>query len=355
VEDHNVKPWRRLAGRTLMISLPGPELDGPTAERVRAIAPAGVILFRRNLDSPAGAARLLAEVRTQLPHAPLFAIDQEGGRVSRLEPWVGPTPSAAALARAGHDAVRRFARASGEALRVLGFNLDFAPVVDLCEPAATNGIGDRSYGVDPEVAIAMAGAFLDALQSTGVAGCIKHFPGLGPTGVDSHFELPTAERSREELEQRDLLPYVRLGERAASVMVGHGHYPALDPTPHRPASLSPAIVDALLRQRLGYVGLVVSDDLEMGAVSPLDEAGAAAVQALAAGCDLLLYCADLDRADRALEALATRAAADPAFGRRVEQAAGAVDRLATLWPAPLADLSSWDRTRRELIEGAILS
>jgi beta-N-acetylhexosaminidase len=330
-----------------MVGLPGPVLDRDTARRLTRIGPGGVILFDRNLESPTQTAGLLEQLRSRAARPLLLALDQEGGRVSRLQAWIGSTPSAVALARAGEDTVFRFGRATARALRALGFTVDFAPVVDLCAGDVANGIGDRSFGTDPERVCLLAGAFLEALQGAGVAGCLKHFPGLGPTNLDSHVGLPTAERSRDELERLDLVPYRRLGGRAACVMVGHAAYPALDPDPRRPASLSPPVVTGLLRGSLRFGGLVVSDDLEMGAVAPIDEDGRAAVRAVAAGCDLVLYCASLERAERAADALARAAEEDPLFRGRVAQAESSVDATVARWSAGPGEPAAWDTALEE--------
>jgi beta-N-acetylhexosaminidase len=307
-----------------------------------------VILFGRNLDSAARTTVLLRELRRLVPHPLLCALDQEGGRVSRLESWIGTTPTAERLARQGEQTLLRFGRATARGLHSLGFNLDFAPVVDLCTPGTTNGIGDRSFGTDPERTSLLAGAFLDGLQGEGVAGCLKHFPGLGPTSVDSHEQLPTAERDADGLRRLDLVPYRRLGARAASVMVGHGHYPGLDASPGIPATLSSTIVNGLLREEIGYHGLVVSDDLEMGAVAPLDQDGSAAVRAIRAGCDLLLYCASLERAERAAAALARQATDETAFAHRLTRASRTVAAAADRWVPPVPSAAAWETARREL-------
>jgi beta-N-acetylhexosaminidase len=336
------------AGRVLMVGLPGAKLDAATARHLSLLRPGGVILFARNLVSPAGTIALLDAARDVLPSPPLFAIDQEGGRVSRLERWVGPTPTAVALAAAGVGVCEQFARATARVVRAIGFNLDFAPVVDVCTAEATNGIADRSFGADPECVTQLAGSFLDGLQDEGLAGCLKHFPGLGETSVDSHVELPTAHRSRQKLDEVELLPFCRLASRAASVMISHGHYPALDPTPALPATLSAAIVGGLLRDRIGFDGLVVSDDLEMGAIDTLDGDGEAAVRSIEAGCDLVLYCSSLDRAERAWRRLAARAAADPTFACRLQRAARRVETTAARWPAPPGDVAAFDAARSAL-------
>ncbi|TDI45307.1 MAG: hypothetical protein E2P01_10905 [Acidobacteria bacterium] len=341
-------PLRRAAGRSIMVGLPAAELDSATARRLEAMGVAGVILFGRNLVDPVQTTELLARISAALPHPPLLALDQEGGKVSRLEPWIGPTPTAVQLHGMGLDAIARFGIATGNALAGLGFNLDFAPVVDLCPPDAANGIGDRSFSTDPREAARSGGAFLDGLQSTGVAGCLKHFPGLGDTAVDSHVELPTVTRSQDHLDEQDLLPYRELSARAACVMVGHGHYTALDGATPCPGTCSRAVVHDWLRGRIGFDGLAVSDDMQMGAVAPRDVAGQAAFEAIDAGLDLLLYCTGLDLADAAIERLTKAAGEAPAFAARLQQAAEKVDVISRLWPAPTADLGRFEDARDEL-------
>jgi beta-N-acetylhexosaminidase len=341
-----------IAGRVLMVGFHGTALDEPTAARIRGLRPGGVILFRRNLDTPDQTAGLVERLSGLIAGRPWVALDQEGGRVSRLEGWIGPTPTSSDFARVGAPTVERFGQATAGALGALGFNLDFAPVLDLCEPGVQNGIGDRSFGTDPGRTAELAGAFLRGLQSRGVAGCLKHFPGLGDTRVDSHVVLPSVARSQQDLERIDLLPFKRLASEAASVMVGHGHYAAWDPGEPRPASGSPAIVSGLLRERIGFDGLIVSDDLEMGAVSELDADGAFGVQAVAAGCDLILYCSDLDRAERARDALVRRADDDDTFARRLADAAARVERTAADWPAPAPQTSEWEQARANFVEFA---
>ena len=343
-----MNPNRRAAGRAIMVGLPASELDSNTANRLSDLAVAGVILFGRNLVDPAQTADLLEQVCSNLPAHPLLAIDQEGGQVSRLEPWIGPTPTAVQLHRMDVGAITQFGIDTGNALASLGFNLDFAPVVDLCAADAPNGIGDRSFSTDPREAARSAGAFLTGLQSTGVAGCLKHFPGLGDTRVDSHVELPIVTRSKEILDEHDLLPYRELGAKAASVMVGHGHYKAIDGETPCPATCSRAVVGEWLRKRVGFGGLAVSDDMQMGAVAARDVSGQAAFESIAAGMDLLLYCADLDLAEAAIDRLTQAAQESQAFATRLSQAAEKVDVVSRLWPAPTADLERFAAARDEL-------
>ena len=339
---------RQAAGRTILVGIPSGELEPDTADRLRRNGYAGVILFGRNLQEPAQTAALLRDVADCLPHPPLLAIDQEGGRVSRLEPWIGATPSATALARAGIETLTQFGIVTGELLAALGFNLDFAPVVDLSPEDVGNGIGDRAYSTDPAKTVRSAGAFLNGLQSTGVAGCLKHFPGLGDTAVDSHLELPCVTRSEEQLHALDLRPYRELARRAACVMVGHAHYPAIDGDEPLPGTCSRTIVQGWLREQMGYDGLAVSDDMEMGAVAPRDVDGQAAFEALSAGLDLLLYCKDLNLAETAIERVVREASGDATFAARVQEAASRVEVISRLWPAPAADLDRFELARNEL-------
>ena len=320
-----------------MVGLPGPDLSPSDARRLGQIGVGGVILFGRNLSEPSQTIELLSRVREALPHPPLLAIDQEGGRVSRLEPWIGPTPSAMSWCHAGVHALTDYGIATGDLLAALGFNLDFAPVVDLSPPEAANGIGDRAFSVDPAETVQAAGAFMNGLQSTGVAACLKHFPGLGDTAVDSHVELPHVSRTEQELDEVDLEPYRRLAGKSACVMVGHGHYPALHGEEPLPGTCSAEIVHGWLRGRIGFDGLAVSDDMEMGAIAPRDTDGQAAFEAMSAGLDLLLYCHDLDKADRAIDRFDTEAQRDETFGARVREAASRVDVISRLWPAPEPD------------------
>jgi beta-N-acetylhexosaminidase len=331
-----------------MVGLAGPELSDSEARRLAAMGVGGVILFGRNLVDPPQTIELLRRIGTVLPHPPLFAIDQEGGRVSRLEPWIGPTPPAVRWCRAGVHALTDYGIATGDLLAGLGFNLDFAPVVDLSPPEAANGIGDRSFSLDPAETVEAARAFMNGLQSTGIAACLKHFPGLGDTAVDSHVELPHVSRSERELDEIDLEPYRRLAGRAACVMVGHGHYPALHGDTPLPGSCSAEIVQGWLRGRIGFDGLAVSDDMEMGAVAPRDTDAQAAFEAMSAGLDLLLYCHDLGKAESAAERFEAEGRRSDVFAGRLREAASRVDVISRLWPAPDANLARYEAARESL-------
>jgi beta-N-acetylhexosaminidase len=200
------------------------------------------------------------------------------------------------------------ARTAGD-LRALGINMNCVPVVDLDEGNEANLIGDRTFGRDPDDVVRMAQAVIDAHQAAGIATCLKHFPGLGRTHVDSHVARPALDLGKEELLEREVAPFRLLADRCPAIMVSHVALPRLTGN-MEPASLSVEVVAGLLRQGLGFEGVIASDDLAMGAVS--DRAPAQqAIEALAAGCDLLLYCEpSMDAAESAHVAIAAAAAKD---------------------------------------------
>lgn len=289
------------AAELLITGVPGKELDPETEALLREVRPGGVILFQRNVESPEQVGALVAAIRRAAPEVLLYC-DAEGGRVDRLAGLVGPAPAAAALARAEPELARRAGRAVGEALRLFGFDVDFAPVVDLDHDREGNALDGRYLGRRPEEVIPRARAFLEGLHGAGVGGCLKHFPGLGPSRGDTHFEAGLVEAEADELAP-DIEPFARLGALAGSVMVAHAAFPGLDPE-RRPASLSPAVARELLRERLGFTGVAVSDDLEMQALDPWGDLAERAEAALTAGCDLLPVCHTLDAVPGIVERLA---------------------------------------------------
>jgi beta-N-acetylhexosaminidase len=239
----------------------------------------------------------------------LFAIDQEGGSVERLQEGVtrfGPNAEIGPLAPI--DALARVCsqgRTQGHELAALGIQVNLAPVVDVWDNPANTVIGDRAYGDDPAVVARLGSAYIQALQHTGVSAVAKHFPGHGSTVDDSHATLPVDAHDRAWMDSHELVPF-RAAMQAGvdAIMVAHVAYPGLDPQPNRPASLSPAIVTDLLRQELGYTGAVVTDDLgAMLAITGRYEAGESAIQAIAAGADLLTVSGTLDRQRRMVAAV----------------------------------------------------
>ena len=292
----------------------------------------GLTLFGRNI--PAGQPEAVRSLTQRLQDARpagtpplLVAIDQEGGRVRRLkEPFPDHGP-AMSLGSGNHDGVavaeiRAAAKDLGTRLADLGINVDFAPVVDVLTEPGNTAIGDRAFGTDPESVSRRAGAFLAGLMATGVLGCLKHFPGQGAAKVDTHIGEAMVDAPRRVLESRDLRPFKDLLELAPMIMIAHCIYPALD---SRPASRSSLIMSGLLRKELGFQGVIVTDDMNMGAV-PQDLASwrDAIVEAVAAGADLVLVCRGADRCAAAHQALRAAASKSQAFAQLLNDAAARV-------------------------------
>ncbi|MCB9620700.1 MAG: beta-N-acetylhexosaminidase [Sandaracinus sp.] len=300
-----------------MVGYPSTEPPRVVRDALQEGSLAGVILFKRNLvDGPEAVAETLATLKS--PEPALVAVDQEGGRVARFGPPVLKLPPMRVLGeRDDLELTRRCGRVLGRQLKALGFTMDFAPVLDVDTNPDNPVIGDRSFGREPERVIRHGLAFADGLADAGLLGCGKHFPGHGDTDTDSHFALPTLRHDLKRLEAVELAPFAA-ASRIPALMTAHVLFEALDP--EVPATLSKAVVTDLLRGRLGYPGVVISDDLEMKAVADRYGVSESAVRAIEAGCDLLLVCSDVDACFAAREALARRASEDAAFATRLREA-----------------------------------
>jgi beta-N-acetylhexosaminidase len=304
---------RRKAGRLLFVGLPGTRLDKHLREMLREVRPGGVILFGRNVESAEQVSLLTTQARDALGGRALIGVDQEGGLVDRFREISEPMPSAKSVRLAGRsELARKFGELSALALRQLGFNINFAPVLDLKGGNEENGLRARTFGATPEEVSRLAGAYLDGLQSNGVLGCGKHFPGLGGSVVDSHRRLPVITHTWEEILQRDLVPFMDLmfhrpGERLHSLMVSHAAFPevseflqawfrrtselpALEEIHQLPATVSGNVVMKLLRLALKFKGLIITDDMEMGAVVETLSVAEASLRAVEAGSDMVLIC-----------------------------------------------------------------
>lgn len=250
-----------------------------------------------------------------------------------MTPPLPPLPPAADLGRLAMPATCRwFGALLGRALRSLGFHVDFAPVVDLSRPGATDGIGNRAFSSDPAVVAERAGGFLQGLAEAGVAGCLKHFPGHGGASADSHLELPSVNRSPEETEQA-LQPYRLLKQHAPLVMVAHIHDPELAGDVATPASLDRRQVTEVLRENIGFDGVIICDDLEMGAVAARAPFGDLAVEAIRAGNDQVLICESAERVQAACEGLRRAVATGDLERSQVEDSLG---RIAAFKAGPAA-------------------
>jgi len=274
-----------------MTGVPGFELDSETAAAFKRIQPGAFILFGRNIQSPAQLRKLIDDLREISEIEPIITIDQEGGRVSRLKLIGNEPPNANQLRDRGDlSLIRRHGDITGRLLRMFGFNLDLCPVLDISfDDDADNSLRGRCYGNDPAQVIENAGAFNDALQGTGVLTCGKHFPGYSRCPSDAHHELPTVAVSRDDLEANELAVFRAFARRVDSMMIGHAFYPEIEEGT-TPSSLSPKVVTELLRGELGFKGLIMTDDLDMGAI--LNHYGLEETIRLAitAGNDIAMIC-----------------------------------------------------------------
>ena len=310
-------PFEQQIGQFFFIGLPGTEIDEQTRALIEEIKPGGIIIFGRNVESPEQLRKLLDDARALIPTQALCGVDQEGGLVDRLRQIFPPMPSARAIRQHGDLAgARMLGRVTGEVLRMLGFDLNFAPVMSIITEARsqlTNGLYSRSFGRSPGEVLGYTTVYMRGLQGTGCLGCLKHFPGIGAGEVDSHIEMPLVALTQDDLMAQDLAPYIELFQRADDrvrmVMVSHGGFPNIDIKKGTtgglvaPASINPHIVNRLLRQELGYKHLVVTDDLEMGAIAKHCAIEDATIRAFTAGEDMLLICATPETITRGYRAL----------------------------------------------------
>jgi beta-N-acetylhexosaminidase len=356
-------PLEQQIGQFFFIGLPGTELDEEARALIDEIKPGGIILFGRNIETAEQVRRLLDGARAMLPVAPLCGVDQEGGLVDRLRNIFPPMPSARAIRQHGDlSGVRSLGRITGEVLRMLGFDINFAPVMSIItqeRSQLTNGLYSRSFGSSPGEVLGYTTVYMRGLQATGLLGCLKHFPGIGAGAVDSHVEMPMVPLSHADLMAQDLAPYIELFQRADDrvrvVMVSHGGFPNIDIKKGttggliEPASISPSIVSKLLRQELGYKHLVVTDDLEMGAIAKHTEIEDATVRAFLAGEDMLLICVTPATIRRGYRALLAAAREGRVSERRIQ---GSLKRIAATKalakpPLPL-DMDKYNQLAKEI-------
>jgi beta-N-acetylhexosaminidase len=296
---------RRRVGELLIAGFDGQQVPVELRSLAREFGLGGVILFARNIGEPEQVAELCFEAARLVPQLPPWvSVDQEGGRVARLKAPFTEWPAMATLGRSADVRLaERFARALASELKAVGITLDYAPVLDIHTNPKNPVIGDRALSDKAEDVARLGAAIVAALQGGGVAACGKHFPGHGDTQADSHLELPLVEHSLERLRGVEFVPFkAAIAAGVATMMTAHVFMPALDEK--RPATLSRRIVFDLLRDELGFEGVILSDDLEMKAIAATYAVPSAAVLAVSAGCDGILICSgDHATQTAALEAL----------------------------------------------------
>lgn len=336
-------------GQLLVVGVAGHDLSEEERKAFASGTRGGVTLFRRNvsrsIDQVAALARAIREA-CPADRPPLVAIDQEGGRVVRIGPPALALPAMRRIGDLGDEAfATRLAKAQAEELRALGITMSFAPVADVHTREENPIIGDRAFATTPEGVARFAGAWADGLSAGGLLTCAKHFPGHGDTTVDSHLALPRVERDEPGLRAIEIAPFAALAKRPSidAMMTAHVVYPALD---ERPATMARRIATDLLRTELGFAGVLFSDDLEMKAIRA--PAGEAAVDAVAAGCDILLVCSRADLASEAHEALVREAEKSAAFRARCEEAYARALDMRRRVPGARGTFSPHEDVAREL-------
>jgi beta-N-acetylhexosaminidase len=329
-------------GQLLIIGFDGTEMTPRVSSLLTRLQPAGVILFARNIQNPEQTWRLLRECQKRVTTPLLTCVDLEGGTVDRFRDALGATPSAAEVFATGEPVLfRRHGEIIGKNCRALGFNVDFAPVLDLAFEASHSVLSSRAVSANPHEAAAYAREFLAGLRDSNVLGCGKHFPGLGEGKLDSHHELPVIEKPLQKMWSEDLLPYRTLRGQLPMVMISHAAYPQVTGD-RTPASLSKQWITDILRKRIGYRNLIVSDDLEMGGVRAAAPIGEAAVEFVRAGGDVCLICHREDFILQAYEQLIKTVGRDAKFARRVAEAA----RRVTAFKKKSAKMLRTDRSAR---------
>jgi beta-N-acetylhexosaminidase len=352
-------------GQLILTGVPGLELESETAALFRRVQPGGFILFGRNIQSARQLRKLIDDLRDLSEIEPIITIDQEGGRVSRLR-LIGNEPPNAQQLRDRNDVslVRRHGEITGQLLRIFGFNLDLCPVIDISfDDEADNSLRGRCYGKTVEQVVRLAAAFNDAMREQGILSCGKHFPGYSAARVDAHHDLPKIDRTREELDEQELAVFRHFVPSVDSMMICHGWYPCFNPV-KRPASLSREIVTNLLRDEFKFDGLIMTDDLDMGAI--LNEYGLEETirLAVAAGNDWAMICHRVpsidevhrtlgklpsDQIDRALDSIARTKTKLQAPREFSESAFKKIDE--SIWDLRVAVLGEEEAARRSPEDG----
>jgi beta-N-acetylhexosaminidase len=325
----NLTP-RQLAGQLMMIRMPGTALDADTAQFLRENHIRAVCLFRQNMVNAEQLSAFTADLRAVMgPHA-LIAIDQEGGAVVRST-WLPAPPAAMGLGAADDETLaREVGAAVARGVKSLGFNWNFAPVLDINNNPDNPVIAERSFGGEPQRATDLALAWMEGSLDEGVACCVKHFPGHGDTHVDSHRDLPTVDKSLETLEQLEFASFRRAVPTAPAMMTAHIVYPALDP--EYPATMSHRILTDLLRDEWQYGGVVITDGMDMHAIAGRYGVGKAAVLALEAGADMVMALGTRATQQETLDALREAIAAERVSADELRARLQRLDDLATRYP-----------------------
>jgi len=293
-------------GQMVMVGIEGKALGDDARQMIQQHHVGGIILFKRNIDNPAQTLSLINELKSinSVNKFPLFlSVDEEGGRISRMPDQLKKLPSSGRVGEVNDQRLSfEIGRLLGKELKAFGFNMDFAPVLDINSNPNNPVIGDRSFGPTPEIVSKLGIQTMKGIQSQNVISVVKHFPGHGDTSVDSHVGLPYVYHDYERLKNFELIPFAdAIKNKADAVMIAHILLPNIDP--ENPASLSRAVITDILRKDLNFRGVVITDDLTMGAITENYDLGEAAVKAVNAGSDIVLVCHNMEMELQVINAL----------------------------------------------------
>lgn len=345
-------------GQLVIVGLDGRSMNEDTLQMIRQYKVGGFILFKNNIDNAEQTVSLLNQLKeaNKKNAVPLWlSVDQEGGRVSRLSSMFTDTPSAGEIGAADDlTYTRNIGQAIGNELHALGFNMDFAPVMDINSNPKNPVIGDRSFGSTPETVIKHGIETMHGINSQGVAAVIKHFPGHGDTSVDSHYDLPLVNKTREELERFELQPFIEaISQDVDAIMVAHLLMMQIDDK--QPASISSSVINGLLRDQLGYNGVVITDDMTMGALLNTNKIGDAAVRSILAGTDVVLVSHQTELRLEVIHSLKAAVETNTLTEQRIDESLHRILRLKQKYslqdtPAPFPDIDQINKYINEALQ-----
>jgi beta-N-acetylhexosaminidase len=331
-------------GQLMMAGMPGPHMDDGTEALIRKYNVGGIILFSRNIQDPlqlADLCRQLQDMALKYHERPLFlAVDQEGGRVARLKTPFTLFEGNSAIGRSDRSVEKavEFGEITAREMKLVGLNMNLAPVVDVQRGEAEKHLAGRSFGEDPDKVALLGGTVIAALQGKGIMAVAKHFPGLGRASVDPHFQLPRIDIDLAEMEEINLPPFrTAIHGGVSAIMTSHAIYPAIDPG--NPATLSPGILKNLLREKMGFKGLIVTDDLEMGAIAKHQSVAEGAFQAFQAGADILLICKDQEKVWESIDLLRDKMLQDEIRMDRLDQSLRRIEKTKSRFLKPFREIS----------------
>lgn len=325
MKDQNHLTLEEKVGQLFFLGFQGYAPDADTRALLEVVRPAGFVLFQRNIESFDQLYELTTALRAMSSIPSLLGIDHEGGHVDRLKQIFAPIPSMRELAKVGTAQLRLGAKIIAAELEATGFNLDFAPVLDLYSERSI--VAERSLSDDPLEVARLASAFIEELSKKNIVACGKHFPGLGAAKMDPHFALPRIEKNRRQLQQEDVLPFLNLVDEVGMIMVSHANYPGFGDEKPIPATLSSRVVDGFLRRKLGFQGVIITDDLTMGAVTTIGLTPELFLRAFEAGNDLLLFSQTTPLVEQAFKTILRSVRGSALLRKRLDESVGRILHL----------------------------